>query len=303
MRKGCLHATPKSIGSMTLASKGTVRVGTAGWSYDDWNGIVYPPDMPKGRHPLELLSQWFDAVEINASFYRPLNPRHGPSWLGKVADNPRFRFSAKLWQRFTHQRETWPTAEETAQYVDGLAPLHESGKLSAVLAQFPWSFKRTAENRKWLGRIAETFRGYPLAVEVRHTSWNQPEVFEQMRAHGIAVCNIDQPIFNDSIEPADVVTAPLGYIRLHGRNRHAWFNEKADRNDRYNYLYSPEELQPWLEKIGKMRELVNELFVVTNNHYAGQAVVNAIEIERAVNHRKPVLHDALLKAYPRLAED
>ena len=127
-----------------------VRVGPAGWSYDDWKGIVYPPDMPRGLHSLTFLAQYFDTVEVNASFYRPPNPKHCENWVAKVSDNPRFLFTAKLWERFTHQRDTFPTEAEVQRFVESIMPLHEAGKLGAILVQFPWSFRRTPENRIWL---------------------------------------------------------------------------------------------------------------------------------------------------------
>ena len=285
---------------MRAETQDVVRVGPAGWSYDDWKGIVYPKPMPRGLHPLELLSDWFDAIEVNATFYRPANPRWCDSWMTKVAKNPRFQFSAKLQREFTHERDAWPDDATTARFCDGLRPLKDAGMLGGLLAQFPWSFKRTVENRKWLGRLVETFGDWPLVVELRHTSWECPEVFEELARRNITFCNIDQPLFNDSVAPSARVTGPRAYVRLHGRNGANWFNEKAGRDERYDYLYSDEELSPWVERIQQMKRQVNDLFVVTNNHYRGQAVVNALEIQAAVGHARYALPDHLVDAYPRL---
>jgi len=282
------------------ASLGTVRVGPAGWSYDDWKGIVYPPDMPRGHHPLRFLSELFDTVEINTSYYRPLNPRHGIGWLAHVADNPRFMFTAKLWKRFTHERETWPGPADADVVRKGLDPLAEAGKLGALLVQFPWSFKRTLEERQWLARVVETFSEYPLVVELRHASWNDPEVFQSFAERKIAFCNIDQPLFRQSLPPTAHVTAPVGYVRLHGQNHNDWFRESATRNDRYDYLYSQEELKPWIDKIESIQRDTSDVYVVTNNHYKGQAVVNALELEEGLGRREFVLPRHLVEAYPRL---
>ena len=277
-----------------------ILVGVAGWSYEDWKGVVYPPRMPRGLHPLEYLSPFVDAVEVNSTFYYPPNCRFCESWVKKVSGNPRFLFTAKLWQRFTHEREAWPTADEVRQVTEGLQPLVEAKKLGALLVQFPWSFKRAPENRRWLARVLDTFSEYPLSLEIRHTSWNVPEVYEELAKRGVAFCNIDQPLFRNSIAPSETVTAPVGYVRLHGRNAQDWFREEAGRDERYDYLYSPEELQPWVEKIQRMKRLVNDLFVITNNHYRGQAVVNALEIQAAIGRKFHQAPETLLAAYPRL---
>lgn len=217
---------------MSAQPKACVRVGPAGWSYEDWKGIVYPPHMPKSLHPLTLLSEWFDTVEVNSTFYRPAEAKYCVSWLKKTNPNARFRFTLKLWERFTHQRETEFSQDEVKLFCDGIDPLAREGKLGAILVQFPWSFKRTAENRAWLARLVDAFSAYPLAVEIRHASWDRPEVYEAFARRGVAFCNIDQPIFSNSVKPSEHVTARVGYVRLHGRNHDDWFREDATRDDR-----------------------------------------------------------------------
>jgi uncharacterized protein YecE (DUF72 family) len=278
-------------------------VGTAGWSYADWNGIVYPTSARGDFHPLDVLSGWFNTVEINASFYRPPLATHAEAWVRRVSGLDDFQFTAKLWQRFTHQRESWPAPGEIEVYKHGVAPLVEAGRLGALLAQFPWSFRRTPENRTWLARMADCFAGYPLVVEVRHTSWDRPEVFEGLRERGIAFCNIDQPVIGDSIGPSAHVTAPLAYVRFHGRNYENWFREGAGQNERYDYLYSEDELKPWLGRLKQIQAQSRSLYVVTNNHFQGQAVVNALEIYAALGAAKYAqLPPGLLHAYPRLRQ-
>lgn len=285
-----------------METEARIRIGTAGWSYEDWKGIVYPQGMPKTLHPLEYLCGFFDTIEVNSSFYRPPNPVHVKSWVKKVAANTGFQFTFKLWERFTHQRDTWPTDAEIALFTQGIAPAVDAGRLGAVLIQFPWSFKRTPENRQWLARELDTFSAYPLALEIRHASWNVPEVYAGLAERRVAFCNIDQPLFQNSLAPTEQVTARVGYVRLHGRNAADWFREDASRDERYNYLYSKNELEQWLRMIRRMRKLAEEIYVITNNHYEGQAVVNAFELRHDLEGTLQPVPECLLKTYPRLEE-
>ena len=277
-----------------------VRVGPAGWSYRDWEGTVYPPDRPRSRHPLKLLCQYFDTVEINSTYYAPAQAKNAASWMDNVADNPEFWFSAKLWGRFTHDGYGGLSKGDVQAYCDGLRPLVEGDRLGAVLAQFPWSFRRTPKNRLWLARMLDAFECYPLAVEFRHASWDRPEVYDGLRKRNVAFCNIDQPLFQDSLAPTEAVTAPLAYVRLHGRNKRDWFRKDAGRDERYDYLYTEEELAPWLERVKRMREKAKEILVITNNHFQGQAVVNALELANGLNKDIPRLPESLVYTWPRL---
>ena len=153
-----------------MKTESNVRIGPAGWSYEDWKGIIYPPGMRE--HPLGLLSRLFDTVEVNSTFYRPPNPSYCAGWLRKVVSNDRFRFTLKLWRRFTHERDQPASPEEVRLVREGLEPLVEGRCLGAVLVQFPWHFKLTAPNQAWLAGVLDTFAELPLVVEVRHASWN-----------------------------------------------------------------------------------------------------------------------------------
>ncbi len=280
--------------------KHCVRIGPAGWSYDDWKGIVYPADMPRTTHALELLSGWFDTVEINVTFYRPVAARMSAGWLSRVSGNADFRFTAKVWRRFTHDEADEISERELNEFRHGIDPLAESGRLGTLLLQYPWSFRRTPENRRKVAAITTALNAYPLAVEVRHDSWLCDDYLDGLRAQGIAFCNIDQPEHDHGIGATDYTTGPLGYVRLHGRNRAAWFNAKAPSYERYNYLYGEAELQPWVDRIASIGERAEETYVVTNNHYQGKAVANALELMAALGRGPRELPEDLLSAYPRL---
>ena len=278
----------------------TVRVGTAGWSYDDWKGIVSPRTMPRGTHPLALMARLFDTVEINSTFYRPPQQGYCYNWLRQSEPNDNFRFTVKLWKRYTHERESWPTADEEKFFKNSIDPLVSAGKLGALLVQFPWSFKNTDDNRSWLKDLFDSFAEYPLALEIRHSSWNVPEVYEYLAEKRVAFCNIDQPVFRGSLKPSAQVTAQVGYVRLHGQNYANWFKEDAGRDARYDYLYSDEELDPWVEKIRGIRKIADEVYVITNNHYQGQAVVNAFQIMNKLTGETFDIPNSLIQVYPQL---
>lgn len=288
-----------------------IRYGPAGWMYDDWAGVVYPADKPRGFDPLAYLAGYFDTVEVNSTFYRPPTPKTIDSWVRRVEANPRFRFTAKLFQRFTHKRTSTWTADEADEVRAGFDPLLESGRLGAVLIQFPWSFRRTDENREWLDDLTRTFGHYPLVLEVRHETWNTPALFGALTERGIGFVNIDQPQFKNSIAPTAHATSPVGYVRVHGRNYQDWFRAKAGRDERYDYLYTADELKPWAERT---REIASEprtedVFVVTNNHFRGKAVTNALMLQSLVEGKKvpapPPLfgeYGEVLQAYAESAE-
>lgn len=287
-----------------------LHIGTAGFSYKDWEGLVYPADLKKRKiHPLEYLAQFFDACEINTSFYGHIRPNVGRDWCRKAAAvNPDFLFSAKLYQGFTHSpRGSKPPSpfnlavdpEEEKLAREGLDSIAEEGKLGAVLMQFPISFKNADDTRDYLFRLIERFKRYPLVLEIRHASWNDPDLLARLAEQGVGFCNIDQPRLGASLRATEHVTSAVGYVRLHGRNYKEWF-QADNRNDRYNYLYKPEELKPWAEKIRGVEQKSEKTFAITNNHYKGQAAVNALELKSMLSGRKVKAPETLVKAYKDL---
>jgi len=278
-----------------------IYIGPAGWAYKDWEGTVYPQKPGRNFDPLEYLARYFNTIEINSSFYRPPAPPTTKAWAQRVEANKEFTFTAKLHRLFTHERGKAGAADEK-EFHEGMAPLVKAGKLGALLLQFPWSFKNTVEDRIYLAELLEKFGEYPLVLEVRHSAWNTPAMSEWLQERGVGICNIDQPVFSKSIRPAALTTSPVGYIRLHGRNYQNWFREKAPRDERYNYLYSFDELDPWLKRIKEVAEQTRETYVITNNHFRGQAVVNAIEIEAALKEQRVPAPEPLFGVYPRLKE-
>jgi uncharacterized protein YecE (DUF72 family) len=277
-----------------------ILVGPAGWSYPDWKGILYPPRHQKGFHEAAYLADFFDTIEINTSFYHPLKPEFAAQWLQQVAANPRFLFTAKLWQKFTHQDDT--TIEDVKIVGAGFDVLRDANRLGAVLLQFPFSFHHTPENLIRLDNILDAFRVYPLVVEVRHASWAKKEFYELLHERGVGFCNIDQPVIGRSIKPSERVTSPIGYVRLHGRRYDTWFTDDPDSppSERYNYLYSEEELEPWAKRIEHVAENANTTFVVTNNHFEAKGIVNALQLINLLTRNKVKVPETLRSHYPQL---
>ena len=256
----------------------SIRVGPAGWSYTDWEGTVYPPHGSRFDH-LAYLSSFFDTIEINSPFYRIPPVSHAKSWVRRVSANPDFKFTTKVFRGFTHDKATL-AASDVKAFRDYLDPLMEANRLGAILLQFPWSFKNSPEACARLEALFRAFDGYPKALEVRHSTFQNEEFFRFLDEHDVAWVNVDQPLFDNSVKPADTVTGPLAYARFHGRNYEKWFAHEESW-ERYNYLYSEKELAPWVERIQKMAAN-KDTFVITNNHFRGQAIVNAGELKQSL---------------------
>ncbi len=233
-----------------------LRIGTAGWSYSDWNGTVYPSNRPHGFHEAAYLAQFFSVLEINSSFYRPLRPEVSRVWVQKLAGAQGFEFTAKLHRSFTHEGNLDPAA--IRQFDQGLEPLIDNGLLGCLLAQFPWSFRLNAENLSHVARLARAFSRYPLVAEFRHASWNNSRALAALAELGIGFCNIDQPQLNQCMPPTEHVTSPISYVRFHGRNYQEWFNQgsppagRTAAQARYDYLYSAQQLAKWRPRLDKL---------------------------------------------------
>jgi uncharacterized protein YecE (DUF72 family) len=277
-----------------------IRVGPAGWSYSDWSGYVYPARRAKGFHEAAYLSEFFDTIEINTSFYQPLRPDHAALWVERVSANPAFLFTAKLWQKFTHDPSATPEDERAVRA--GFDVLRQAEKLGAVLLQFPFSFHCTKETVGYLTAVLKRFADYPLVVELRHASWQTEETLALLRELNAGFCNIDQPVIGRSLEPSASSTSPIGYVRLHGRRYDTWFsdNPATPAHERYNYLYSEEELDPWVARIRTVNQHTRNTFVITNNHYQGKAVVNALQLISILKGSKVKVPEPLRQHYPEV---
>jgi len=302
------------------AARSGIRVGTSGWSYPSgqgtWNGIFYPEQparRPRGTPKFDELAfyaEHFDTVEVNSSFYRVPAVATVEKWAERTP--PGFEFSVKLYQKFTHPdmfaKATGADpaqlgAKDVAEFKAALEPLAAAGKLGALLAQFPASFKNDPESRGYLEWLLKAFREYPVAVELRHRSWSeQPaETADLLSAFDAALAQIDEPKFKDSIRQTLLPNVrSFYYLRLHGRNAKQWWKHESSE-DRYNYLYSADELQPFSEAARAAAREVKKAYLYANNHFSAKSVANANILKAQLGQElEGEYPEAFVEEYPDL---
>jgi uncharacterized protein YecE (DUF72 family) len=295
-----------------------LRIGTSGWHYPSgrgtWNGVFYPPTRgrPKAFDELSFFAEHFNTVELNSTFYGQPKAHVSRSWVERTPAG--FEFSVKLYQKFTHpkmyaerikaalpegqdvhaQQELVaelgrPNLADLDEFKRGIEPLASSGKLGALLAQFPPSFKDGDTQRAYLAALLEDFKDYPIAVELRHASWSNafPDTLALLDAFDAAWVQIDEPKFRFSIRQNFLPNVKgFYYLRLHGRNAAQWWrHDKVE--DRYDYLYSAEELSEFSETVSATRQLVKKTYLYTNNHFSAKSVANAAMIKHQLGEPVP----------------
>ena len=303
----------------TRRSTRKVRIGTSGWSYPTgegtWNGIFYPP---KGRRPrgsgkfdeLRFYAEHFNTVEVNSSFYRIPTVTTTKSWAQRTPKD--FEFALKLYQKFTHpemfQKATGADPldldqKDVDEFRASIEPLASAGKLGALLAQFPASFKNEPTTRGYLEWLLERFREHELAIELRHKTWSDDplDTLALLGEFGAAWVQIDEPKFKLSIRQnllPNVKT--FYYLRLHGRNAAQWWNHEKSE-DRYNYLYSPKELAPIAEAVEEASREVKKAYIYANNHFSAKSVTNAAILKYQLGQDVPGEYpEEMVKEYPDL---
>lgn len=285
-------------------------VGTAGWSYQDWIGNFYPKVQSKNFDWLQYYSNYFNAVEVNASYYTYINPKIVDGWLSKVEEREDFLFTIKLHQDFTHKKNF--TDDQIKAVKFNLDKLEKVGRLGGLLIQFPYSFVLNKENANHVKNLAEIFSDYEKFIEVRHKSWFTQKFFDFVSSTKSSLCTIDQPAIGEAVEFKPVTAGENLYIRFHGRNEKAWkkslesFGQKQSykqQSERYNYLYSPGELVEVEHVIREIMDNVKKIFIFFNNHPKGDAVVNALELLHFLGERTKVnVPELLLKKFSRLSK-
>jgi uncharacterized protein YecE (DUF72 family) len=265
---------------------------------------VYPAHKPPGFHALPYLARYFDGIEIDSSFYALPRRENAARWVAHVAQRREFRFWVKLHKDFTHAAAEWSDAELATRgraFRDGIEPLVQSRKLEALLAQFPVTYLFGQTEVRRLGRLRALFDPLPLVLEVRHASWYTRPALDTVRGLGYSLAHVDLPPAWNHPPAWHAATGPVGYLRLHGRNAAQWFREGAERDDRYDYLYAPAELDELARRAQRIAAEHDTTAVVTNNHFAGQAVANALELLQRLRGVPVPAPPEIVEAYPRLA--
>jgi len=246
-----------------------ILIGTCGYSYNEWVGSVYPEGTKKEQF-LPLYAKQFRTVELDYTYYAMPKAKN----LRKTAeDGPALSFALKAHQSLTHKIDSAKWQDEAKTYIQAIEPLREKGQMEAVLFQFPYSFHYEAENRRYLGKILDVFSGITAAVEFRNAEWVNNRVIDGLKERRVALVGLDMPELKGLPPTMDVVTSPLAYFRLHGRNKETWWG--SDSTARYDYLYSDKELEAATERIKQIIVKADRLIIYFNNHARGQAVKNA----------------------------
>jgi uncharacterized protein YecE (DUF72 family) len=241
-----------------------IRLGASGFSYDDWVGPVYPESLPR-RDWLAFYANEFDTLELNVTYYRVPGAKTITGWLERTPDD--FLFSVKAHGSLTHER----ASPDFAGFSRSILPLSESTKLACVLAQFPQSFRPTAQNADYLRRMRDGLGELPLVIEFRDRSWAQEAVFRLLAQLPAGYCCVDEPPLPGLMPPLARATGPLAYVRFHGRNAARWW-EHEEAWQRYDYTYSDEELSEWLPRLRALDGEVPLTLAFANNHYRGQSL-------------------------------
>ena len=258
---------------------GEIHVGTSGYHFKDWVGTVYP----RGLASHEFLPHYagmFDCVEVNTSFYRVPEANLFEGMLKKVPDG--FLFVVKTPKEMTHERERF--GEVIDAFLSGIEPLCDAGRLSGLLAQFPYAFKPESSSVAHLERLASELvgTGVPVNVEFRHDGWYREETFSMLRELGLGFVNVDLPQLSRLPGPSNVATSPTAYYRLHGRNAEMWWSHPTPSH-RYDYSYGDGELKGWTDRIEEMRPNVDMVFAFTNNCRMGASVIDALRMKRMLH--------------------
>jgi len=247
-----------------------VRLGTSGYYYKEWEGVLYQPGTPSAEYLLKY-SREFDMVELNYSFYRM--PDAALSYKMAATTEKKFMFTVKAHRSITHEATPLSVNSAAAEFLRGIEPLADAGKLGAVLMQFPFSFHYTAEARTFVATVCGLFASVPLAIEFRNSAWQRDSVYDGLRSRSTIFVNVDEPDLPGLPRATSLVTSSTGYVRFHGRNKENWW--KGDNVTRYNYNYTDAELGEWVPRIRAIALQAAAVLVVFNNHSKGQAVQNA----------------------------
>jgi uncharacterized protein YecE (DUF72 family) len=281
-----------------MRSAGVVRVGTAGWEHEVFNDCLYPAPSLKSGEKLAYYAQFFDTVEIRQTFWdSTIDTGEVREWIQAIAANKRFVFNLKLHSSFTHKGQITPQAATRVRTL--LQELAKADRLGSLVAQFPFSFTNTSVHRFHLVRLSEIFRGFPITVELRHISWNQPFLLGFLSENALHPISADLPRMKQFMPFITGVVGDHAYVRLHGRNDKGWLLNSMD--SRYDYLYNSREIREIMRRIQSLLTKCKEVTLICNNTTCGKAVANALQLIGANRDSRPILiPSAALRVFPFL---
>jgi len=261
-----------------------VKIGTSGFSFPDWRGVVYPRNIePKDALQYYERELGFDTVEINFTYYTLPGVKTIEGLVRKTTE--KFDFVIKGFKGMTHdpfdnrlekRPEMAEVKEAFKKFLYSMKPLIESKKLGGILLQFPVFFYPLSESRDYILQCKEWLGDLPLVIEFRNRAWARPETFAFLRDNGLAYCMVDEPKLPRLMPLVEEVTSSIGYLRLHGRNEN-WFN--VPTSQRYNYSYSDSELREFIDPIKKIHQKAQKGYIFFNNCHAGAAARNALQMK------------------------
>lgn len=279
---------------MSLSS--TLHIGLAGWNRPDWLGTAFRSTLQRGFHPIAAIARYADSAEIDQTFHEPLKPEIAGLYLKKSSDNPKFQFTALLGRRFTHDRTLEPA--DVAAWKAGYFPLLHARRLGAVVMQFPWAFRFSAENREWLIELRRAFHEFPLVAELRHESWLRDEAVGTLIDYRVGLVSVDQPSYFRAMPPAAILTSGVAVVRMHGRATPEAFQSFDAGVAAKPYLYSLEEMEEWLPRIKRLASYATRTIVTMANASQARSMVNALQLREMLGERPLLAPAELIRAFP-----
>jgi uncharacterized protein YecE (DUF72 family) len=287
---------------------GRIKVGISSWTEptlikSGW----YPPDATTAEDRLRYYASKFPIVEVDSTFYAIPNQKTAQLWVERTPKD--FAFNAKAYALLTQHptpaarlpkdlreklgdsegnlyfKDLAPKDKESVwdRFREGLQPLHDAGKLGAILFQFPKWFLPSPASYRFMEDLREWLPDFGIAIEFRQVSWMKEErrarVLKFLEDHGFTYVVVDEPQgFTSSVPPVVAVTAPLGMVRFHGRNRETWEKKGISTAEKFRYFYEPSELKPWAPNLRDMAKEAKEVHAIFNNCYSDYAVRNAEDL-------------------------
>lgn len=291
---------------------GEILIGTCSWTDPTLieSGRFYPGWARSAEARLQYYASQFGIVEVDSSYYALPNEKTSRLWVERTTH--RFIFDIKAFRLFTqhptpltslpkdirqalpprptakanvYQRDVAPELldELWSRFERALLPLHSVGKLGVVLFQFPPWFYPGNEQRDYILSCKERLSQFTMAVEFRHNSWvnekNKERTLTFLRDNDLPLVCVDEPQgFKSSVPPIVEATSDIGLVRFHGRNTEMWEKKGASVAERFNYLYTQDELREWIPRIKELTSKTQQLHVLFNNCYQDKAVTNARQV-------------------------